>query len=164
MKQDYLKKYLDLRLVIAFLGEKNQFNWWDTAFYSAASNSFLSPVFTKTIPLVQYESVKEAARRVHDAYIGVGNVFHLFRLQEDLEQEFHQYLLNNVNAIMNSYTRDTALNALRNYSSGQKELVEGPITLGNTNSILKDETIKKLAGIYLGAFTSNIKTYPYFMD
>jgi hypothetical protein len=36
--------------------------------------------------------VKEAAARVHDEYIGVGKVYHLFRLPEHIEQALHSSL------------------------------------------------------------------------
>src|ERR1044071_7696845 len=89
MKEKYLNKYLNLRLIVGFLGEKSQFGWCPTAFYEPSSRLFLEPVFPKTYRLAQYNGVREAARLLHDEYVGVGNVFHLFRLPEEMEQDLH---------------------------------------------------------------------------
>ena len=55
-----------LRMIVGFLGEKGQHNWWSSEFFSATAPAFLNPVFGKTATLAQYHGVKEAARRVHD--------------------------------------------------------------------------------------------------
>ncbi|MEI6263193.1 MAG: BrxE family protein, partial [Deltaproteobacteria bacterium] len=82
MKKLISSDFLFMRLLVGYLGEKDQFNWWPTTFICSFSNLFLSPVFPRTTLLSQYHGILEAARRLHDERIGVGSVFHLFRLPE----------------------------------------------------------------------------------
>ena len=83
------QELLELRLLIAFLGERSQFAWWASSFFDNTSKPFLEPVFGKTAKLTQYHGAVEAARRVHDEHIGVGEVFHLFRMPEENEEDLH---------------------------------------------------------------------------
>jgi hypothetical protein len=86
MKNSMFTQIASLRLLVGFLGEQSQFNWWSSSFFAANSRAFLSPVFSKTALIAQWQGVKEAASRVHDEPIGVGAVYHLFRLPEHIEQ------------------------------------------------------------------------------
>ena len=87
-----LREITRLRMIVGYLGEKGQHNWWSSEFFSPTAPAFLNPVFGKTATLAQYHGVKEAARRVHDTHIGVGRVFHLFRLPESMEQAIFEVL------------------------------------------------------------------------
>ena len=69
-----VREYLRLRLIVGYLGERENFNWWSTEFFSGSSRQFLEPAFPKTYPLAQYHGVSEAARRLHDDHIGKGQV------------------------------------------------------------------------------------------
>ena len=92
MNASTLAQIVRLRLLVGFLGERSQFNWWPSAFFISSSSAFLSPIFTKTAFTAQYHGVKEAASRVHDEHIGVGKVYHLFRLPETVEQTLFGHL------------------------------------------------------------------------
>lgn len=81
-----------LRVLVGYLGEKAQHGWWPSEFYSATSSAFLTPVFVRTAKLAQYHGASEAARLVHDEHIGIGRVFHLFRLPQAIEQAVFEYL------------------------------------------------------------------------
>src|SRR5579883_2609864 len=81
-----------LRILIGYLGESAQFGWWSSNFFGPGSKAFLSPVFARTSLLAQYHGVTAAAAKVHDEHIGVGRVYHLFRLPEDLEHALHVVL------------------------------------------------------------------------
>ena len=63
MKEKIVDKYLHLRLLVGYLGEKEQFGWWQTSLLRHDSRSFLTPVFARTSKLAQYHGVREAARR-----------------------------------------------------------------------------------------------------
>lgn len=67
-----LKETLKLRLLVGFLGEREQVGWWPSGFLSSTSHSFLSPMFSRTTPLARYTGVSEAARRIHDERIATG--------------------------------------------------------------------------------------------
>jgi len=51
-------------------------------------------MFSRTARLAQYNGVREAARQLHDKYSGIGNVIHVFRLPEEVEQDLQQLILN----------------------------------------------------------------------
>ncbi|MCI0487533.1 MAG: BrxE family protein [Blastocatellia bacterium] len=166
MKESSLYKYLLLRLIIGYLGERSQFAWWPTSVFEPSSKSFLEPVFAKTYRLAQYHSVKEAARRLHDEYIGIGNVFHLFRLPEEIEQDLHALMLGSQGdeeALANLRDKDTAMQTLSTIAEGMRTTTEGPVAIGNFRDILTPVALKGAAQSYLAAFEQGIKTYPYFI-
>ena len=81
-----------MRAVVGYLGERNQSGWWQSSFFAPGSQAFLAPVFGRTRLLAQCTGVAQAAAVVHDERIGVGDVYHLFRLPEDIEQALHRAL------------------------------------------------------------------------
>ncbi len=94
-----LNLYGHLRLLVGYLGEKDQDNWWSTSFFSPSSRNFLAPIFARTTRLAQDNSVRDTARRLHDEQVGIGSVFHLFRLPADVEQDL-QYLVVGDNSLL----------------------------------------------------------------
>jgi hypothetical protein len=166
MNDSYLTQYLRMRLLVGFLGERSQFAWWPTSFFGTSSEMFLEPVFPKTTKLAQYHGVTEAARRVHDEHIGVGNVFHLFRLPEEAEQGLHSAMINGRkdSVLFTSLgERDAALGALSDFASGARDITEGPTSVGVVKNVFTAQALNTLAQSYLAAFDSGIRTYPYFM-
>ena len=63
-----------LRTLVGFLGEKSQCNWWDTSFLSSTGLQFLEINFPRSAFAAGVSSVTEAAKRLHDEFIGKGNV------------------------------------------------------------------------------------------
>jgi hypothetical protein len=57
-----------------------------SGFLRRHAQAFLNPIFASKTRMAQYHGVTEAACRVHDERIGVGRVFHLYRLPETIEQ------------------------------------------------------------------------------
>lgn len=166
MKKLILSDFLFLRLLVGYLGEKSQFNWWPTTFIGSSSNLFLSPVFPRTTLLSQYHGILEAARRVHDERIGIGSVFHLFRLPEVREQELHGILSDGRSSLsMESFaSRDAALAALQKIADGDTSASEGPVKLGSAQEILTSNGIRDISRSYTAAFTQGVKCYPYFVS
>jgi len=62
MKENLVDKYLSLRRLVGYLGEKEQFGWWQTSLLHPDNRSFLAPVFARTSTLAQYHCLREAAR------------------------------------------------------------------------------------------------------
>ena len=60
--------------------------------FAPGSQAFLTPLFARTRLLAQCSGVTRAAALIHDERIGVGDVYHLFRLPEDVEQGIHRIL------------------------------------------------------------------------
>jgi len=166
VKETILDKYLHLRLLIGYLGEAAQFNWWPTSFFQPSSKQFLEPVFARTTRLAQYHGVKEAARRLHDEHIGVGSVFHLFRLPEEMEREIHGRFEDQVGIeklIGELASKDAALHALSVLADGDRSAGEGPISIGKVSDLRTNKAIKETARCYKAAFNQGAKSYPYFL-
>jgi hypothetical protein len=161
-----LGETLKLRLLVGFLGEREQAAWWQSGFLSSTSTSFLSPMFSRTTPLARYTGVSEAARRLHDERIGVGRVFHLFRLPEAVEQRLFEVL--RVSSIPDELSaalasQDAALAALRAFFDELPAVQEGPVQVGDTPNFTKKRWLSSLGGTYSAAFNENVKCFPYFV-
>ncbi|RLJ64763.1 hypothetical protein DFR35_1409 [Sulfurisoma sediminicola] len=159
-----LSKLARLRIVAAYLGEKSQHAWWPTSFFGTIGNQFLVPVFPKTTFLAQYHGATEGARRLHDEHIGVGQVFHLFRLPEETEQDLHNLLLNSPDAIDASIIskKESAEAALIELAGTKTGASEGPVAIKLADDIVSDATVRQLAQVYAAAFTGGVRAYPYF--
>ena len=165
MNKQYLISLATLRILVGYLGEKDQFSWWSSSFFSSSSDAFLSPIFSKTAFLAQYNGVKEAAAKVHDEHIGVGRVYHLFRLPEHIEQQLHQLLHDKdiVDQIRSKISdKETALHNLSEYNKESVTFQEGPLKAGNIESLSNGDIIKTIAKQYCLACEKNLKVYPYF--
>jgi len=167
MEKIQISTLAKLRTIIGYLGEKEQFDWWQSSFFTQGSNAFLSPVFSRTQLLAQCNGVTRAAALVHDERIGVGNVYHLFRLPEELEQGIHLSLQESqleevIRKIIES--RDSALDYLRKNSSTQVQPSMGPKRVGNVHALHDHETWKVVAGLYLFSFEQQKEILPYFTN
>jgi len=129
-----LKTLAQVRAVVGYLGERDQYAWWQSGFFSPTRNAFLSPIFPRTQILGQYTGVVRAAALVHDERIGVGNVYHLFRLPEDMEQGVHRALhasdLAQTITVLVA-TKETALAYLRKEAGPGSKSDVGPTRIGD---------------------------------
>jgi hypothetical protein len=156
-----------LRTAIGYLGEREQYAWWQSSFFNPASRAFLTPVFARTQLLAQYAGVTQAATIVHDERIGVGHVYHLFRLPEDLEQRMHRLLHDP--AIGERTTtlvanKDAALAFLSQQAEYGGSTSIGPTRIGPTKDLLSARSWSMAASCYLDGFNLNHEIYPYFTD
>ena len=168
MNNQLIEVVAKLRIAVGFLGEQEHHRWWASHFFDEASKVFLEPIFHRTRLLTQYHGVVQAASRVHDEHIGVGQVYHLFRLPEDLEHGVHtafhresvvKYLssvLVGGSPAMKSFLEMTAVKPARNG--------EGPVRMGTVGSIRTLPAWSAVAGIYLWAFRKELRVFPYFSD
>ena len=157
---------LKLRLLVGFLGEREQAAWWQSGFLSPTSGAFLSPIFSRTMQLSRYTGVSEAARRVHDERIGVGRVFHLFRLPEAIEQQLFEelrgsWLAGELSRALAS--QDAALASLRGFFNEPPAVQEGPVSVGDISDLTTKRWLSSVAGAYSAAFTGKVKCFPYFL-
>jgi hypothetical protein len=167
MNVSTLAQIARLRLLVGFLGERSQFNWWPSAFFTPSSSAFLAPIFTKTAFMAQYHGVKEAAVRVHDEHIGVGKVYHLFRLPEHVEQTLVTHLRDQtfVDSVKPALeAQEQALESLTTLATSQTTIQEGPVLIGTIDELLAGRTLDLLAQFYRSAFTGHTHVYPYYAD
>ena len=163
MEAEFIERLVNLRLVIGYLGEREQFGWWQSSFFTQGSQAFLAPLFSRTQVLAQCNGVTHAAALVHDERIGVGSVYHLFRLPEDLEQNIHK-ALHEVKPQKIISSKESALSFLQRCASKQAQMSPGPTRVGEKKSIHDVNSWQQLSGLYLYAFENSLEIYPYFSD
>jgi hypothetical protein len=156
----------ELRVLVGYLGEKGQANWWGSEFFSASASTFLAPTFNRSLFLAQYQGATAAAAKVHDEAIGVGRICHLFRLPIGLEQASadainHLAFAQLVQAALTN--RESALARLAELGEKPESSSPGPVSLGLMSQDLKPE-LQRAAGFYFAAFASGIQTLPYVRE
>jgi hypothetical protein len=153
----------DLRIVVGYLGEKSQNNWWSSSFLSPASLNFLTPVFSKTTPLAQYNGVCRAASLVHDEHIGLGKHFHLYRLPDAIERRISTHYQEKPSEEQTpaSFEEATALSFLEQFASKQIEQNDGPVIVGEYDDKHIESLLRHAASHYFKAFTDGYRCYPY---
>ena len=154
----------ELRLLVGYLGEKSQFNWWGSAFMASTSEAFLSPIFPRTTWLAKYHGVSEAARLVHDERIGVGSNYHLYRLPDSLERSAAAAVdaVSKKDALQVSLrSLDAALVRLSNLANSGVDKAEGPVSVGDSHEDNFELPLSKVAGFYLTAFQSGVQSFPF---
>lgn len=160
------KTITELRILVAYLGEKNHANWWGSEFFSATATAFLAPIFNRSLFLAQYQGGTAAAAKVHDEAIGIGRIYHLFRLPIGLEQASAD-ALNDATFVQTVQTklvnRELALARLAELAEKAESASPGPVSLGQMSQDLKAE-LQRAAGFYWAAFTSGIHTFPYVRE
>ncbi len=162
-----ISQLLELRLLVGFLGEKKQFAWWQSDFFNKTAPSFLNPVFPRTRFLAQFQGASAAARQCHDESIGVGNVFHLFRLTGDLGQSFQECLRdpsieNEMSEVLSN--QDAALDCLKaKYGESDNSNV-GPVLIGDISGVISDKVMQSLAETYVAGFLKETHVFPYLKN
>ena len=164
MNKELAEKYIALRAIVGYLGEKSQFNWWDTNFLSPIGLQYLAINFPRSSFVAGVTSVSEAARRLHDSRIGKGGVYHLFRLPLSIEETLHNHLMgmDSSGLVPELKDRDTAISKLKSIIDSTIDASEGPVQIGTEKQIQKEFAIAELAKHYLDAFTNGKQVLPYF--
>ena len=166
MDTNLLSTIAKLRIYIGYLGEKDQFGWWQSAFFTKGSSAFLSPLFSRTQLLAQCNGVTRAAALVHDERIGVGHVYHLFRLPEDLEQGIHQTLHDPIfgSVLPEDADQRVAQDRLSDFAAGVNIVGIGPIRVGEISDLYIVDKWREVASLFIDAFQHLKEVYPYFAD
>lgn len=157
-----LRQILVARVLVGFLGEKEQHAWWPSAFYEVTSKAFLAPIFPRTQHLAQYNGMLEAACRAHDENLPAA-AFHLFRLPEETEQSLHQLALGSPETVSlerNFRDPDGAVSVLNDLSEGSNLDGVGPVAIGSVADVMR--MLPLVASVYRRAFASGDRSYPYF--
>lgn len=161
-----IKQLVLLRAAVGFLGEQGQPPWWNSQFCSANGQAFLSPIFPRTHLLAQFQGVAAAAALVHDERIGIGNVFHLFRLPGDLEQSLYEIANGEggqaIGDVMHS--EDAARQFVAGFAGGVRKEALGPVMVGPTTAVRSISSWQDVAALYLTAFERRTEAFPFFSD
>jgi len=159
-----LRSLATLRILVGYLGESDQCDWWRTSFLSATGRRYLEFNFPRTVLSAGINSVSHAAKELHDRRIGRNGVFHLFRLPHAFEQDLHLLLAGDFKDELNEIIqgRDHAMKALAELAEGEKMQSEGPARIAAIGQMTHRPSLRKLAGCYLWAFENGKQTFPYF--
>jgi len=149
-----------LRTCVAFLGEKEQANWWPSSFLSRSGQAFLSPVFPKTIALARVNGASNAAQVSHDEHIGIGDVYHLFRLPENIEHDISHLLTKDVSVLEIISSKESAQLGLEALSAGKVTQGVGPLLIEKPS--IDQGMIADMASAYLQGFGAGEQVYPYY--
>ncbi len=161
-----IEKIAQIRVLVAYLGEKDQYNWWDTSFLGEIGLEYLKLNFPRTAFLAGVTSVSEAARKLHDEHIGKGMVYHLFRLPFNIEERIHEILrdMKEDDEKQLIIKREDALEILKGFIDSTVDAPEGPVQIGTTPKIISEFSVRELAKHYANAFQEDKKTFPYFRE
>lgn len=159
-----IEQTIRLRIAVGCLGELESPPWWPSSFLGSHADAFLNPVFGSRTTVAQYQGVVEAACRAHDEKIGVGRVFHLFRLPEATERRIAGYLDERVAGNLKECfaSRESADHVLAGLAKADREVRPGPLKLGAVDALDAPDGIALIAAAYRSAFRTGIKCYPYF--
>jgi hypothetical protein len=157
----------ELRLLVGFLGEKSQFDWWGSNFLGASSAAFLMHPYPRTTLLAQYHGVCEAALLVHDEYIGVGKNYHLYRLPDSVERDIaksiqDQDFIEKLSVSIKS--KEAAMEALQAMAGSTQDKNEGPVAIGTFSDESLESAIPTVAAHYFQALDGNYKCFPYMRE
>lgn len=167
MDSKQLEDLATKRIIVGYLGEREQFGFWQSSFFTQGSSSFLAPTFGRTQLLAQYNGVSRSAAITHDARIGVGNVYHLFRLPEDLEQSLYNIIKESLfeKKIRDiTTTQNSALEYLRVSAKNTSNKGVGPTRIGKIKNLRDPKSWDTVSGLYLSAFEKNSEILPFFSD
>jgi len=161
---EIFKNYILLRAVVAFLGEKDQSNWWNTSFLGKTGRKYLEFNFPRNPVAAGISGAATAAKKLHDDRIGKSRVFHLFRLPYEIEESLHTFLFDlDQNILWKKITdNETALGACEELAGSKIDAPEGPVQVGQVKHILKEGSVAEIAKHYLSAFEKGYVTLPYF--
>ena len=155
---------LKLRAVVAFLGEKPQAGWWDSAFLNPVGFQYLGLIYPKTAAAGALTAASEAARRLHDERIGRGRVVHLFRFTAEAEmalrRDMTRAFLSDLGA---QCTLEAAYSILDKMADGAHAAAgAGPVQVGNLKDCSSQAALARLAATYAAGFRSATLVFPYF--
>lgn len=163
MNKQLIRLIAELKLLVGYLGEKSQHNWWESNFLGTSSSAFLMHTFPRTTLLSQYHGVNEAALLVHDEFVGVGKNYHLFRLPVSIERNVAsaiQELATNEKVMSSLKTKEAAKQRLEELATNA-EAQDGPINIGSFDDANLEHLMHTSAGLYLSAFQQGKKCLPF---
>jgi hypothetical protein len=115
--------------------------------------------------MARYQAICLAAQRVHDQHVGVGEVFHLFRVPDDLEQLLHDAMRDpRGREISLPNSHEEAIEALDALAASTAAKADGPISIGRLEDVRVRRTWVDAAGFYLNAFVTGHQVHPYLAD
>ncbi len=155
---------LKLRILVLALSESHHAAWCKSQFLSHTGLSFLERIYPRSTFAAAVRSAGRAAQAIHDANVGRGDVFHLFRLSRELERQIDAALTGQSQTLQTQYhpllmDREQLLEALEPLAGDAvAESSVGPTRLPTQPG----EWVPAMAATYLQAFRDGTQVFPYF--
>lgn len=155
-------RLIDLRILVAALGEVHHAGWWQSQFLSTIGMNYLAYPFPRTAFVAAIRSAWQSARLIHDQAIGRGQVMHLFRLDEQNERILDGYLAEHALSLEQRLgqkldDRDRLLTDLADLAgSSIVSPAAGPVL-----SDMSGDWVPTWAAVYRNGFISGQSVYPY---
>ncbi len=161
----HVERWLRLRILVGYLGERAQFGRWASAFFAPQSARLLHYLVPNTVRLAQVHGAVEAARRVHDEVLSQG-ALHLFRLPEEWEQDLHRALRASAGGEIptdreSSLVELGALGASADRSDALWRSAAGPCAVAAFDS---PDALPTLAAAWHSAFSRDVLLLPYLSE
>jgi len=158
---------LRLRVLVLTLGESPHAGWWKTQFLSPTGLSYLGRLYPRSSFAAAVRSAGRAAKAIHDNSIGVGKVFHLFRLPQQRERRLEEFVRAHGTDLPQTFEpmlnqREQLLKALDDLGGVDSPTARGPLRLGTLADLQTDDWIAACASAYVAAFREGSKVFPYF--
>jgi hypothetical protein len=157
---------IHIRVLVLTLGESQHANWWSSQFLSPTGISFLERLYPRSKFAVAVRSAGQAAMLIHDAKIGKGAVFHLFRLPKHIEMDVDDQLSQRSAEFEAIYApilaKEQELLKALSIIAGDYTPIDavGPIQVNSTGK----QWVDSMAAYYLKAFVNRTQVFPYFED
>lgn len=163
MPQKAVYQLLRMRLLVAALGERLPQPWWRSQFLTPTGLRYVERIFPRLPLAAALASVTLAARREHDANLGI-QTYHLFGLLPHLEGQLAESVRDEALGANDLPDRVEALTKeLEQIHVGDSpSTVTGPKSLGKINEMLNPDTLGRMASMYAAAAREQIRVYPYF--
>lgn len=172
MTVQYSEHIFRLRVLVLALGEAHDVHrvgWWKTQFLSPTGLSYLNRLYPRSGFAAAVRSASRAAKAVHDSTIGVGSVFHLFRLPQQHERRVEEFLSEHAIELPQTFEpmfhqREQLLKALDDLgrANSNSSNARGPLRLGTAADLQTDGWMAACASAYAVAFREGSKVFPYF--
>jgi hypothetical protein len=167
MPSEQTNYLLQLRVLVLALGEAPHAGWWKSQFLTPTGLNYLSRLYPRSSFAAAVRSAGEAARLVHDSSIGVGQVFHLFRLPLDEERRL-ETALQEIGAELQAELapllpqHEQLLARLEQLADGRPaRATAGPQEVGRLRDWHTGKLLSPMAGMYAAAFQGGTRVFPY---
>lgn len=159
-----IQDYIELRVVVGFLGSKQIDGWWDIDLLSKNGCDFLAHIFPRSNINGAITATVSAAQIVHDQKIGVGNAFHLFRLPALIESELFSAMKDNRLDFQLPESRENGLSRLEAMKDEISDFSQGAKMIGQAHLLGRRPVTRTMASYYHAAFSDGFQTFPYLTE
>ncbi|MBN1630525.1 MAG: BrxE family protein [Thermoleophilia bacterium] len=162
---------LQLRAVIAALGEAVDPPWWRTEFMTEAGMRFLERLYPRTAFKAAVNATGKAACDAHDHATGRVGVYHLFRLPETLEAEIYRLqpaaddeFVTRFRAVLGQPEALVGLlDSLRGTAVAATD-VAGAVKVDVSPDHVGNADLAAMASVYFAALNAGKQAFPYFLS